>query len=157
RGRRGSGLRPRIRGNDFAAGGRSHIELASEPPLLALLGSASPGSAHYLLPERDRMASGRITMPISRSRVLPRLAIPCAVACALLLAGNAFAAERQATAKDLERKGVPIGDSSYMPVDVDRPFQEVYEEHSPQKEPMKRRQQRLLEARYDLADRPHPE
>ncbi|HEX7035361.1 MAG TPA: cytochrome B6 [Pseudomonadales bacterium] len=96
-------------------------------------------------------------MPSSNARALPRIGRHCVAVCALLLAGHAAAAERGPVAKDLEREGVPIGDSSYMPVDLDRPFEEVYEEHSPQKEPMKRRQQRLLEARYDLSDRPHPQ
>jgi cytochrome c peroxidase len=88
-------------------------------------------------------------------RVLPMIGRHCAAACALVLVAQAFAAEGDLkTAKDLEREGVPIGDTSYMPVDNGRSFQEIYREHSAVKDDMIERQQEMLERRYDLSDQP---
>lgn len=49
----------------------------------------------------------------------------------------------------------PIGDSSYASVQ-EPPFEQVYAQLSADKPTVMAEQQALLEARYDLADRPHP-
>ena len=88
-------------------------------------------------------------------RALPRIGACCAAACVcLLMASQATSAEAGPTAKDLEREGQPIGDSSYMPVDLDRPFEEIHQEMSQGKDEIMQRQLDLLERRYDLSDRP---
>jgi cytochrome c peroxidase len=46
------------------------------------------------------------------------------------------------------------GATSYMPVALERPFAEIYEEMSAGKDEVMQRAQALLEARYDLSDNP---
>jgi cytochrome c peroxidase len=46
------------------------------------------------------------------------------------------------------------GKTSYMPVALERPFSEVFEEMSANKDAVMQRQRQLLESRYDLSDRP---
>src|SRR5690606_26334839 len=46
------------------------------------------------------------------------------------------------------------GATSYMPVAIERPFDEIYAELSPRKEEVMTRARNLLEERYDLSDRP---
>ena len=46
------------------------------------------------------------------------------------------------------------GATSYMPVALERPFQEIYDEKVAEKGPLMQRAQALLESRYDLSDRP---
>jgi cytochrome c peroxidase len=46
------------------------------------------------------------------------------------------------------------GATSYAPVALERPFDEVFEEMSANKDGIMQRQRELLEARYDLSDRP---
>ncbi|MBN1238604.1 MAG: cytochrome B6 [Gammaproteobacteria bacterium] len=59
-----------------------------------------------------------------------------------------------------EREGAPPeasparGATSYAPVALERPFEEVYQEMSANKDDLVQRQQQLLESRYDLSDRP---
>jgi cytochrome c peroxidase len=46
------------------------------------------------------------------------------------------------------------GATSYMPVALERPFVEIFKEMSANKDNVMQRQRELLEARYDLSDRP---
>ena len=46
------------------------------------------------------------------------------------------------------------GKTSYMPVALERPFSEVFEEMSANKDAVMQRQRQLLDTRYDLSDRP---
>jgi cytochrome c peroxidase len=84
---------------------------------------------------------------------------------ALLLTGVAFVLITPliiASSVQAQRAGQPPGDvpapvrgaTSYAPVAIERPFQEVFEEMSAQKRSVMQRHQNLLEARYDLSDRP---
>lgn len=75
-----------------------------------------------------------------------RLAAACAAA--VLIAQASAQPERQQGNVEV------VGETSYMPVALERPFEEVREEMSARKEALNQRQQALLEERYDLADRP---
>jgi cytochrome c peroxidase len=48
----------------------------------------------------------------------------------------------------------PVGDTSYAPVAIAKPFAEILQEMSARKPELVQRQRTLLERRYDLADRP---
>ena len=64
------------------------------------------------------------------------------------------------TVSNAQREGDPPeaaparGETSYMPVAIERPFGEIYDEMSARKAEVVERAQSLLEERYDLADRP---
>ncbi|MFO7287130.1 MAG: cytochrome B6 [Gammaproteobacteria bacterium] len=67
----------------------------------------------------------------------------------------ACAASAQQPAQDDPPEAQPArGATSYMPVALERPFQEIYEEFSARKEEVMERARNLLEQRYDLSDRP---
>jgi cytochrome c peroxidase len=83
-------------------------------------------------------------------RGLPVLGSLCAAA---LLAAQ-VSAQSQPSAKDIAGEGAPVGDSSYMPVAMEKPFDQVHQEMSGEMDEIVQRQQELLERRYDLSNQP---
>ena len=74
------------------------------------------------------------------------------VACGVVIFATASAQDaRQGDPPDAQPAR---GETSYMPVALERPFEEVYREMSANKRAVMQRQRELLEARYDLSDRP---
>jgi cytochrome c peroxidase len=71
----------------------------------------------------------------------------------MLLAATALgAALPTAAAQDAKKKNAD--DNTYMPVVITKSFDEIYKEDSGQKPQVDAAQKKLLESRYDLADRP---
>lgn len=67
----------------------------------------------------------------------------------------AAAAHAQPPAQGDPPEAAPArGATSYMPVAIERPFDEIHEELSARKDEVMTRARNLLEARYDLSDRP---
>ncbi len=81
-------------------------------------------------------------------------ALSGAVCMGIVLVTAQVAAAAQGATRDQASSQGPVGDTSYMPVAIERPFQEIYQEMSARKDEVVRRQQALLERRYDLSDRP---
>lgn len=71
------------------------------------------------------------------------------VALALILAGAAFVAAAQS-----KGKVEPRGKTSYMPVDLEESFSSIQQRYEKAKPEIARRHNALLNARYDLSDRP---
>ena len=88
----------------------------------------------------------------------PRSVLRTGVAAACVLAAGAFALtslQAQRAGQDEPPGAQPAAAAtSYHPVATERPFQEVYEEMSARKQEVMERARALLEARYDLSDRP---
>ncbi len=87
------------------------------------------------------------------------------VAAALLVAlpvvwnsGESFAQEKKIEpnpAKNIGKIPIPlVGETSYMPVAIEKDFNEVYQPMSKEKPKVMKRHQTLLDERYDLTDRP---
>ncbi len=74
--------------------------------------------------------------------------------CTIVLVAGQLAASAQSATRDQASSQGPVGDTSYMPVAIERPFQEIYQEMNARKDEVVQRQQALLERRYDLSDRP---
>lgn len=82
-----------------------------------------------------------------------RISVPAAAAG--VLAGSALIAAVHAQQQGDPPEAEPSrGETSYMPVALERPFDEIFAEMSANKEAVMTRHQELLETRYDLSDQP---
>lgn len=90
-------------------------------------------------------------MPRSRSAKVPKARACAAGVTAAVLAALGAEAQQQNDPPEAEPAR---GDTSYMPVALERPFDEIYEEMSARKDEVMERTESLLDARYDLSDRP---
>ncbi len=92
-----------------------------------------------------------------RTTTLTSLLALGAVACALV-GGRVQAQDRVPTEAPTEKPGkLPVpsrGDTSYAPVATTKPFDEVYKKMKGEKSEVMKRHRALLDARYDLSDRP---
>ncbi|HEY8521005.1 MAG TPA: cytochrome B6 [Gammaproteobacteria bacterium] len=73
-----------------------------------------------------------------------------AIALSVVLLTTSSAQQRRQQNPPLEERGA----TSYAPVAIERPFEEVFQEMSARKPEVMARQRELLERRYDLSDRP---
>jgi cytochrome c peroxidase len=76
------------------------------------------------------------------------------ILAAVLFTVPATSQAQDATEGDPPGAAPARGATSYMPVALERPFAEVFEEMSENKDAVMERQRQLLEVRYDLSDRP---
>ena len=76
------------------------------------------------------------------------------IVVALLLSGTAFLAAQRPPQQDGQKEPPRRADTSYAPVAIKEEFAQIFEELSAKKDEVMARQRRLLEERYDLADRP---